>query len=71
MSDIFVIKPFIHTIFRALAAFIVAPILIYKGYVSHDFLILFIGIMTLIIDTSTFVISIIKMRGKKTNVRFC
>jgi len=61
MSDLFVGNKYMHTFFRFVAAFIIAPILIYYGYTLNNIIILGIGIMTLIIDTYTFILSIKKI----------
>lgn len=57
-SDLFVIEPRIHTFFRFTAAFIIAPILIWKGYTLKDNIILLIGVITLLVDAYTFYMSI-------------
>ena len=51
---LFVIDPKIHIFLRFVAAFIVAPILIWKGYTYKDNLILLNGIWTFIVDSFTF-----------------
>ena len=52
--DEFVFPVSIHTIFRGLALFIVAPILLYKGKRSDDRILTFLGLATLIVDGITF-----------------
>ena len=52
---LFVIHPLIHVFLRFVAAFIIAPILIYKGLLIYqDNLLLLIGILTLMVDSFTF-----------------
>ena len=58
MSDLFVGNVGMHTFFRFVAAFIIAPILIWKGVKYNDKLILAIGIITLLVDAYTFCLSI-------------
>ena len=62
MSDLFVVKPGIHTFFRFVAAFIIAPLLILKGWQYQDWILLIIGIVTLLVDLFTFCMSIKKDR---------
>ena len=59
MSDIFVVNKYLHTILRFIAAFIIAPILMYKGYIYQDLIIFSIGFLTLIVDSWTFYKSLI------------
>lgn len=54
MSDLMVVHPCQHTILRALAAFVVAPFLIYAGIKYDDKILLIIGILTFIIDSYTY-----------------
>jgi len=60
-NDLFVGNPYMHTFFRFVAAFIIAPILIIKGIEYRDLFILLIGIITLIVDTYTFGLSVYKI----------
>ena len=63
-ADLIVVSPYQHLIFRGVAAFIFAPFLIYCGLImrgikSHNLsiygsIIIFIGIITFIIDAYTF-----------------
>ena len=57
-SDLFVVQPKVHTFFRFVAAFIIAPLLIWKGIQYQDWLLLVIGIITLLVDLVTFSMSI-------------
>lgn len=53
MSDFFVISKNIHLILRAAAVFILAPILIWKGYYNKDNVLLILGLLVLLIDGYT------------------
>lgn len=64
-SDLFVVSPGMHTFFRFVAAFVIAPLLIWKGIQLNDIIILIIGIITLVVDSFTFLKSIVAIRRKK------
>ena len=57
-QDLFVTAPRIHTILRGIAVFIVAPLLIYKGYIYNDLILLLLGIGTLLVDGWTLYLSL-------------
>jgi hypothetical protein len=52
--SLFVVDPKIHILFRAVAAFIIAPLLLWRGTVHGDVIVFAIGLITLIVDTFTF-----------------
>ncbi|OQX20509.1 MAG: hypothetical protein BWK76_01055 [Desulfobulbaceae bacterium A2] len=63
-NDLFVVSPGMHTFFRGVAAFIIAPLLLWKGLQYQDFIVFGIGAITLIVDSFTFFKSIVAIRRK-------
>lgn len=54
-------KPEFHILLRIIAVFFIAPILIYKGYLYNDKILLILGVGTLIIDGFTLYKSILHL----------
>ena len=55
MSDLLVVSPYQHLVFRGVAAFIIAPYLVYIGYSIKNNILIIIILLTFIIDTYTFI----------------
>lgn len=55
---LFVASPRLHTLFRFVAAFLVAPYLLYVGYTRKLPVVFLIGLGTLLIDSWTFFLSV-------------
>ena len=62
MNDLFVGNKYMHIFFRFVAAFIIAPILLYKGWRYKDLVIFGIGMITFIVDSYTFSLSLYKLK---------
>jgi hypothetical protein len=63
--DLFVGNPYMHTFFRFVAAFLIAPVLILKGIQLNDKIIWAIGLITLCTDAFTFFLSVKTIKEKK------
>ena len=50
---LFVLNSRIHTLLRFIAAFIIGPLLVYKGSVYGDMLLTIVGGVTILVDSYT------------------